>query len=122
MDTLEEAVVVSAVNKQVPSDIGHLAQGLVNLVGLYRNDHRQLVSASFGDDGAYLVAPYDQFENNIAVRIVVRVVESPFVVVGVAVVCVQTVDAVDHPAERHYNCACTAVGVAVAEDGGLDVA
>lgn len=123
--TLEEVAVVSA-NTSVLFDIGHPDQVLMNLVCLYHTDHMQLVSASCGDDGAYLVAPCDQSVSNIVGGIVVMVVGSPFAVVdGVVVACAHTVGAAYHLVGCCRNCACTelaVVGVAAAEGGGADVA
>lgn len=126
MDTLEGAVAVSVVNTSVLFDIERLAQGSVNLVGPYHTDHRQLVSASCDDDGAYLAVPCDRPVSSTGVETAVMVEVSPSAASGAAVVCVHTVDVADHPADRFHNYACTelaVVGVAAAvAGGGPDVA
>lgn len=51
--------------------------------------------------------------------------ESPFVALGVVVAGGHIDDAADRLVDHCHNCACTelaVVGVAAAEDGGLDVA
>ena len=127
MDTLEEVAVVSVVNTSVLFGIERLAQGLVNLVGPYHTDRRQLVSASCDDDGAYSAVPYGQPVSSTGVGTAVMVEVSPFVASGgAAVVYVHIVDVVDRPADCFHSYACTelaAVGVAAAvAGGGPDVA
>ena len=125
-DTLEGVAVVSVVDTSVLSDIEHLDRGSVSLVGPYRTDRKQPVSASCDDGGAYLAVSCDQPVSNTVVGIAVMVEESLSVASHVVAACVHIVDVVDCPVDCCQSYAYTELAVvgvaAAAAGGGLDVA